>query len=64
MARFDRVALLAICWFVVWTLVGAYIGRQIGLHGSGIVGGFFFALVTTFAWPWVLPNFIWEWMDE
>jgi hypothetical protein len=38
-----------------------------GLYGggySGAIGGFVFALLTTFAWPWILPDFVWNWLDE
>ncbi len=64
MNRTDRIALVAVCWFAIWIGVGAWAGREAGLPGSGIIGGFFLALLTTFAWPWVLPNFVWQWMDE
>jgi hypothetical protein len=64
MVHFDRVALFAIFWFVAWTLAGAYLGRYFELNITGYVGGFIFALLTTFAWPWLLPNFIWKWMND
>lgn len=66
----DRTVLVATCWFVTWTFVGYFICGPMelfGLYGggfSGAIGGFAFALLTTIAWPWILPDFIWNWMDE
>ena len=64
MQHFDRVALVGFCWFALWTSVGTALGRWLQLPGSCTIAGFFFALVTIFAWPWVLPDFVWTWMDE
>jgi hypothetical protein len=59
----DRVALVAICWFVFWIAVGSVVGRMLDVPGTFTVGGFFFALVTIFAWPWILPDRLNRWMD-
>ena len=60
----DRVALVAICWFAFWTTVGVVLGRYMEMPGFGGIYGFGFALVSVFAWPWVLPNRLQDWMDS
>jgi hypothetical protein len=64
MARFDRVALVAVLWFATWTLLGTFVGRHYGFYLTGIVTGFTFSLLSTFLWPWILPNAIWSWMND
>jgi hypothetical protein len=59
----DRVAFVTICWFVFWTCVGLVLGRVLDVPGTFTVGGFIFALLTVFAWPWVLPERLNNWMD-
>jgi hypothetical protein len=60
----DRVAFVAICWFVFWTGVGSIVGRMLDVPGTITVSGFIFALVTVFAWPWILPEALNRWMDR
>ena len=63
----NRTVFVAFCWFVVWTSAGGAVGKLLEIYGGGVSGsvyGFLFALMTTFAWPWILPDFIWSWMDE
>lgn len=60
----DRVAFIACLWFVGWTTTGIELGKLIGMPGTGAVWGFIFALVTVFAWPWVLPDFLDRWIYE
>jgi hypothetical protein len=60
----DRVALVAICWFAFWVVVGVVLGRYLEMPGFGGIYGFVFALVSVFAWPWVLPNWLLDWMDS
>jgi hypothetical protein len=60
----DRVALVALCWFVLWTAIGIAIGVLFGTPGTGAVSGFVFALLATLAWPWLMPDSINDWMDD
>jgi hypothetical protein len=60
----DRVAFVAICWFAFWTVAGWVLGRVLEVPGTFTVGGFIFALLTVFAWPWVLPERLNRWMAE
>jgi hypothetical protein len=59
----DRVALVAICWFVFWTTGGIVLGRYLEIPGTVAISGFIFALVSVFAWPWILPESLNRWMD-
>ena len=59
----NRVPLIAVCWFALWTTVGFFIGRLLDTPGTYTVLGFVFGLVTIFAWPFVLPNWLQDWMD-
>lgn len=59
----DRVALVAICWFVAWTAAGVALGRYLNIPGTITVLGFVVALLTVFAWPWILPERLNRWMD-
>jgi hypothetical protein len=56
--------LVAACWFVGWTTVGAIVGRLLETPGYYTVMGLLFAFATIFAWPFVLPNRLQDWMDE
>jgi hypothetical protein len=60
----NRVPLVAFCWFAFWTGAGAILGRLLDTPGTYTVLGFFFALVSMFAWPWILPERLNEWMSE
>ena len=60
----DRVALVAVCWFVGWTVAGMIVGRLLEVPGTFTVLGFILALLTVFAWPWVLPERLNRWMSE
>jgi hypothetical protein len=61
----DRIALVAACWFVLWTAVGYHASEWILLEGSdsGLIAGFVFAFLSSFGWPQILPRFILNWMD-
>lgn len=60
----DRVAVVAFCWFVLWTGVGVAVGSVVGEPRTGAVNGFFFALLALSAWPWIMPESIENWMDD
>ncbi len=52
-------------WLIFWMGVGAAIGVvAFGLPWAGIVNGFIFAVLATFTWPWLMPEFIDNWMDD
>lgn len=52
-------------WLIFWMGVGATIGVvAFGLPWAGIVNGFIFAVLATFTWPWLMPEFIDNWMDD
>jgi hypothetical protein len=60
----DRVAIVAFCWFALWIALGTLCGALLSNPGTGSVLGFFFALLATPAWPWVMPEAVNEWMDD
>jgi hypothetical protein len=60
----DRVALVACFWFVFWTASGVVLGGLSGAPGMGTLLGFFFALFSTFAWPWIMPEAVNTWMNH
>jgi hypothetical protein len=60
----DRVALVAWAWFILWIVGGDVVGRWLNMPGTGMVLGFLLALVTVFLWPWLMPNFIDDWMHD
>jgi hypothetical protein len=62
--QMNRVPLVALCWFAFWTGAGAILGRVLETPGTYTVLGFVFALLSMFAWPWILPDRLNEWMDE
>ena len=67
----QHVAVVAGIWFVFWIIVGAVIGGLSGGAHGGVQNGIYFgafdgawlALLSSFAWPWVLPERINRWMD-
>jgi hypothetical protein len=59
----DRVAFVAILWFVFWTATGVVLGRVLDTPGTFTIAGFIFALLSVFAWPWILPERLNRWMD-
>ena len=65
-----RVASVAAIWFAFWMILGAVVGGMIASapadKTNGIYFGFFngawWALLTSFAWPWIMPTAIDRWM--
>jgi hypothetical protein len=65
-----RVALVAAGWFALWMTLRALAGYLAGgPHGGkanglycGIFNGAWLALLTSFAWPWIMPKRIDDWM--
>ncbi len=60
----NRVPLVAICWFVLWTSAGSALGRYLNTPGTFTAAGFVLGLVLLFAWPIILPGRLQDWMDE
>ncbi|MGZ4988844.1 MAG: hypothetical protein ACXWBP_12415 [Limisphaerales bacterium] len=60
----DRVAVVALCWFALWTGLGVAVGSVVGGPTTGAVNGFFFALLALTAWPWIMPDSIENWMND
>jgi hypothetical protein len=60
----DRIALVALCWFLFWTGLGVVTGKLLGMPGTATLLGFLFALFSTFAWPWIMPEAISNWMNH
>jgi hypothetical protein len=66
-----RVAVVAAFWFTCWIVGSALIGYLLGADQGGKANGVYFgaiygavlAAITAFAWPWILPGFIHDWMD-
>ena len=68
----GRTAVIAGFWFVFWMIAGAAVGAwtapkpdvvSTGIY-YGIFNGAMFAVVTSFAWPWIMPKFIDRWMSR
>ena len=64
-AIMDRVALVAVLWFAGW-IAGSSELCKVLLNdpGTGAIWGFILALLTVFAWPWVLPPSVEHWMHD
>ena len=66
----PRVLIVAGFWFAFWMIlaaaIGGWIGRARPSRTDGIYFGFFngawWALLTSFAWPWIMPTAIDRWM--
>ena len=60
----ERVAIVAGVWFMFWMMFGAVLGGLSGGAHGGVQNGIYFgafdgawlALLTSFAWPWILPE--------
>ena len=61
----DRVAIVALLWFVGWTTAACQLSKYL-FHdpGTGAIVGFTLALLTVFAWPWLLPHRLESWMHD
>jgi hypothetical protein len=66
----GRVALVAAIWFAFWIVVGSTVGGLTGGNAGGVQNGIYFgafngawwALFTSFAWPWIMPERLDRWM--
>jgi hypothetical protein len=62
-----RVFIVTGCWFVSWMVVGAVVSVLFrGVDGlfAGAMNGAWLAVLTSFAWPWVMPDSISRWMEN
>ena len=60
-----QVVVFFTAWLVFWMGTGAAVGSiAFGSPWAGTVNGFFFAILATFAWPWIVPRFVNDWMDD
>lgn len=65
-----RVVIVAGIWFAFWMMLGSVVGGLMGGSSGGAQNGIYFgffngawwALLTSFAWPWVMPTAIDRWM--
>ena len=68
----GRTAVIAGFWFVFWMIAGGAVGGwtapkpDVVSNGIyyGVFNGAIFAVVTSFAWPWIMPKFIDRWMSR
>jgi hypothetical protein len=68
----ERVAVVAGLWFLMWMIIGSALGGLTGGAHGGVQNGIYFglfngawlAVLTSFAWPWILPERINRWMDS
>jgi hypothetical protein len=66
----GRTAVVVGFWFAMWMIAGAafggYTAPKPDLFANGIYYGAFngaaLALVSSFAWPWIMPRAIDRWM--
>jgi hypothetical protein len=66
----GRVAIVAGCWFLFWMAVASIVGALTAGPSRGIPYALYFgmlhgawlALLTSFAWPWIMPASIDRWM--
>jgi hypothetical protein len=67
----GRVAVVAGCWFVLWMAMCSVVGGLTGGSHGGVQNGIYFgifhgawlATLTSFAWPWIMPESISRWME-
>jgi hypothetical protein len=61
----DRVAIVALAWFVGWITAATELFKYLlNDPGTGVILGFTLALLTVFAWPWILPHRLECWMHD
>ena len=58
-----RVVFFLTCWLALWMVTGMAVGSVFKMPMTGIIVGFVGALFSTFLWPWIVPEFLDDWMD-
>jgi hypothetical protein len=62
----GRVFLVAGLWFLFWMSLGVLFAMAAkGWDGlsAGLMHGAWIATLTSFAWPWIMPEKVSQWMD-
>jgi hypothetical protein len=62
----GRVFLVAGLWFLFWMSAGLFVAVAVkGIDGlsAGLMNGAWIATLTSFAWPWIMPESVNRWMD-
>ena len=59
----HRVVVFLTVWIALEMGAGAGVGSMFGAPGTGAVWGFVAAVLTTFLWPWIVPEPIDNWLD-
>lgn len=64
-----RVAIVAAIWFMLWMVLSSVLGGMLSKTENvseaiyfGFFNGAWLALLTSFAWPWIMPTAIDRWM--
>ena len=60
----NRVPLVLAFWVGLWTTAGYLIGRGLETPGVYTAAGFVVALISIFAWPFILPERLQDWMER
>jgi hypothetical protein len=68
----GRTAVVAGVWFGLWMAAGAIFGGLTAGPAGGVQNGIYYgifngamvAVVTSFAWPWLLPRRVDRWMRQ
>src|SRR5215212_1559345 len=62
-----RVFIVSGCWFILWMTMGVMVSVLFrGVDGlfAGAMNGAWLAVLTSFAWPWIMPDSISRWMEN
>jgi membrane protein DedA with SNARE-associated domain len=59
----NRVPLVLVIWFIVWTTAGYWLGRVLETPGFFTIAGFLLGFVTVFSWPFIFPERFQDWME-
>ena len=62
--KINRVPLVLVPWFVLWTTMGFLIGRSLEIPGVFTTLGVVFAVVSIFSWPFIFPERLQDWMEQ
>ena len=60
----NRVPLILVPWFVLWTTMGFLVGRSLDIPGVYTTLGVVFAVVSIFSWPFIFPERLQDWMEQ
>lgn len=68
----GRTGVVALFWFAFWMIAGGAFGGYTASKPDlvsngiyfGVFNGAFIAVLTSFAWPWVMPRVVDRWMSR